>query len=48
MCEQSRQIWRSWKLIGNPCTDERGQKPHRRFIHSPLARSATNTAAGYF
>src|SRR5258708_7161471 len=45
-CEQARQIWRSRKFIGNPCTDERVQKSHRRFILSPLARSATNTAAG--
>jgi len=47
-CEQARQIWRSWKLIGNPCTDECAQKPHRRFVLSALARSASDTAAGNF
>src|SRR5262245_2969683 len=42
--EQAGQIWRLRKLIGDPCTGERVQKPNRRVILSPLARSASDTA----
>src|SRR4029450_4798998 len=46
-CEQSRQIWRPWELMVNPCTHERVQKPRRRFTLRALARGASDTATSY-
>ena len=45
LVEEAGQIWRSWKLQANPCTNERSQKPRRSLTLRALAQRASDTTA---